>query len=394
MFIIRFIRAFRGYVRFSATGVFLERFLNMAVHNRINIWDIEKNGTVLSACTDISSYKRLRPYAKKTSVRLRVRERHGLPFRLYRYKKRVGIMAGVAFFVLFLCAMGQFIWKIEIIGNSVVTSSEIMSVVSGFGLKTGTFKANINVRATERATLLSLQRLSWIAINIDGSTATIEVRERIMPPQMYPENDRACNIVAAKTGLITYMEVYEGQSLCKVGDTVKAGDIIISGIIEDKKQQDSYKHARGKIIAQVDLEIISEQPMIISEKLRTGEKKTRRYLRIFGVDMPLFIYYPFKIAYDLQRKTDEIKIGKIELPFFLLTEQYDFYITKKRRLTTQQAHNEAQKKLTEKEKSIIGNGKIINTQQSESLNGDMYKLTTKYLCNIDIAKEQEILKNE
>ncbi|MEG2851563.1 MAG: sporulation protein YqfD, partial [Hydrogenoanaerobacterium sp.] len=119
-----------------------------------------------------------------------------------------------------------------------------------------------------------------------------------------------------------------------------------------------------------------------------------RYLRIFGADMPLFIYYPFKTAYDLQRKTDEIKIGKIELPFFLLTEQYDFYITKKRRLTTQQAHNEAQKKLTEKEKSIIGNGKIINTQQSESLNGDMYKLTTKYLCNIDIAKEQEILKNE
>ena len=391
MFIIRLIRAIRGFVRFSATGVFLERFLNMAVHKRVNIWDVKRQENTLTACTDIKSYKSLRPYAKKTGVRLRVQKRFGLPFKAYRYKKRVGLLVGVSFFLLFLCAMGQFIWKIEIQGNSVVSGDEITSVLSGLGLKTGAFKPKINAREMERAALLNLQRLSWIAINIDGSTATVEVRERIMPPQMFPDNDKACNIVAARTGLITYMEVYEGQSLCKVGDTVEEGDIIISGIIEDKKLQATYKHARGKIMAQTDFEITIEQPLSISKKVQTGTQKHRRYLRIFGADMPLFIYRPFKVAYDIKREVKNLSIGSVSLPLSVIDESYDFYVMEQVTLTEAQALEEAKKSLAEKEKTELLGAELIEKVESGAVLGNMYKFTAKYLCNIDIAKEQEIL---
>lgn len=394
MFIIRLMRALRGYVRFKATGVFLERFLNMAVHRSINIWDVERHETTLTACTDVKAYKRLRPYAKKTGVRLRVCERHGMPFKLHRYNKRVGLLVGVLFFLGFLCAMGQFVWKIEIQGNTTVAGDEITSAISALGLKPGAFKAGLNVREMERAALLSLQKLSWIAINIDGSTATVEVRERVMPPEMFPDNDRACNIVAERDGLITYMEVYEGQAMRRVGDAVKAGDVIISGIIEDKKLQATYKHARGKIMAQTETELTVEQPLIISEKKFTGTQKHRRYLRVFGADMPLFIYRPFKVAYELEREVKKVHIGAINLPLSVIDERYDFYVEEQREVTREEAASLAQKTLSEQEKTEFLGAKIIEKKESFTITGDIYKLKVKYLCNIDIAKEQEILKNE
>ena len=41
MFIVRFLRFVCGYVRFQVAGVFIERFLNLASRNGINLW----NGT-------------------------------------------------------------------------------------------------------------------------------------------------------------------------------------------------------------------------------------------------------------------------------------------------------------------------------------------------------------
>lgn len=394
MFIIRLIRFFKGYVRFFATGVFLERFLNMAVRKNINIWEVSKSENTLSACTDVRSYKSLRPYAKKTGVRLRVRERHGLPFQLRRYRKRVGLLAGVLIFLLFLCVMGQFIWRIEVTGNSVVATDEILSTVGGLGLKTGAFRGKLNVREMERSALRGLQRLSWIAINIDGSTATVEVRERVMPPEMFPENSAPCNIVAAHTGLITYMEVYEGQSILKVGDTVQQGDIIVSGIIENKQGQDDYKHARAKVLAQTEYEITVEQPLVKQEKVFTGQRKHRRYLRLFGADLPLFIYRPFKVAYDLNRTAKPLSLAGLSLPLTFVDETYDFYVMEQRPLTEEEAATCARENLAIKEGEELKNAEIVEKEEIGQLEGDVYKLQVKYLCNIDIAKEHEILRNE
>ncbi|WP_343252710.1 sporulation protein YqfD [Ligaoa zhengdingensis] len=394
MFIVKLLRYFKGYVRFTATGVFLERFLNMVVRKGVNIWDVHRRETTLTACTDVRSYKSLRPYAKKTGVRLRVRERHGAPFKVKRYHRRVGLLAGVVFFLLFLCVMGQFIWRIEVVGNEEVPTEQILSTLDELGLKTGTFRGKIDVRETERSALLRIQQLSWIAVNIDGSTATVEVRERVMAPEMFPDHDVPCNVVAKRTGLITYMEVYEGQSVLRVGDTVKEGDVIVSGIIEDKKGQATYKHARAKIIAQTDYEITIEQPMVKEIKTPTGKVSHRRYLRMFGVDLPLFIYHPYKVAYDLQRETVPLSLFGIPLPMTLIDETYNFYVMEQEPLTEEQALIEAQKTLEEREKEELEGAEIVERETEGQILDNCYKLSTKYLCNIDIAKEQEILINQ
>ena len=132
----------------------------------------------------------------------------------------------------------------------------------------------------ERKTLLELKELSWIAVNITGSTVTVEVNERILPPDMYLDNDKACNIVARYTGQIHSMDIYDGQSDLQVGDTVLEGDLIVSGIVEDGKGQTRFVHARADIKAYTDYEIKIEVPLQQVKRIPTGETSTKKYLKI------------------------------------------------------------------------------------------------------------------
>lgn len=96
MFFIRFFRWLLGWVRFEAEGGFPERLLNQAAKQGIALWNSSRQGIVLTSCCYARSYRKLRPLAKKASVRMRVRDRRGLPFFLRKYRARLGLAAGMA----------------------------------------------------------------------------------------------------------------------------------------------------------------------------------------------------------------------------------------------------------------------------------------------------------
>ena len=93
----------RGYVVICAEGCFLERFLNICMRRGIFLWDVKRRGdTCLDACISAKGFKALRQIAKKTKTRVRIKSRHGLPFLLFRYRKRRLAAVGVVLFAAVL----------------------------------------------------------------------------------------------------------------------------------------------------------------------------------------------------------------------------------------------------------------------------------------------------
>ena len=89
MLLLNFLRFISGYVGFTARGGFAERFLNLCRLNKIILWDLKNNGGVISACTDFSSYKKIRSVARKSGMTVRIKRKYGLPFFLENHKRRV-----------------------------------------------------------------------------------------------------------------------------------------------------------------------------------------------------------------------------------------------------------------------------------------------------------------
>ena len=109
MMFLRLSRLASGYVRFSLRGDFPERFFNLcAVHGRA-VWDMQRDPEGFSAYILAKDYPKLRQAARRSRVRLRVRERHGLPFFINRHRYRGGLAVGaVLLFIILYCFSQSF----------------------------------------------------------------------------------------------------------------------------------------------------------------------------------------------------------------------------------------------------------------------------------------------
>lgn len=173
----------RGYVQVIVKSHFIERFINICIRRDIYLWDIRRrSASEADMKMSMRSFHKLRPIAKKTRSRVYIKRKYGLPMVLHRYKKRYFFVGGLIAAVCFVIVMSQFVWSIEVVGNEVVSTQEILQVLDGLGVHKGAFRGSIDARDLKNNALLELDQLSWIWVDIKGSRAIVSVNEKKAAP--------------------------------------------------------------------------------------------------------------------------------------------------------------------------------------------------------------------
>lgn len=389
MFIVKLMRWIKGYVSFTITGVFAERFLNLIARAGIAIWDVTKQGEGLFACTVAKDYKKLRPYARRSRVLLRVSKRYGLPFYTRKYDRRAGLFLGIVLFLTFIITMSQFVWSVEVSGNKDVTDFELIQALEDEGIRSGVLKKNIDVATAKQNIMLKLDRLSWIAINISGTNAFVEVRERTQQPEMEAV-DVPSNIVAAKSGQIVRMEVYNGQAVVKKGETVKEGDLLVSGVIQGKTGLNLLSHSGAKVIAQIQEEKVFDIPLFVETIKETGTKRTKRFLSLLNVEIPVWFCGPIDFDYRLETKRNQLSLFDTKLPVYYKEEIHYELSHEKRAVSIDEAKRAAAHLIADYEANVLKAEEVLSRNLHVSKQGSYYRVTVYLVANADIAKEQEI----
>ena len=67
-------RYLRGYVKIQIQGYSPERFLNLCSYHHILIWGLAYEDHCYELCMSVRDFKRIRPFAKKTHTKVRVKE--------------------------------------------------------------------------------------------------------------------------------------------------------------------------------------------------------------------------------------------------------------------------------------------------------------------------------
>ncbi len=218
----------RGYVRIRVTGPAVERFVNLAVSRGHRLWQTRRSGRSLEANVEARSFRRLRRAARRTRSRVRILERHGLPFLLARTRRRPFLVLGAAVCLVALYAFSLVIWVVDVEGTAELDPELILEVAASLGLRPGVLRGSVNPREVERGLILAVNGLSWAAVELHGATALIRVIEKV-PLEKPVVPAPPADIVAAKDGVIQSLIVLAGQPVVKEGDTVKAGQVLISG---------------------------------------------------------------------------------------------------------------------------------------------------------------------
>ncbi len=390
--VISIIRFFRGTVRFSIRDGFLERFINLCAQNRVPVWNGRREGNRYSACTTLAGSRRLPELAQKAGVILEPGQQGGVPVLLRRYHKRTGLFAGTALVLVGMMILGSFIWQVEVEGLQTISEAEVRAALEELGVHKGVLRRDIDAREVERRLLIRLDKAAWVAVNLRGSRAVVEIMERVVPPERI-DDDIPHNVVAKKPGFITYLEVYNGQPTVKVGDSVDVGEILVSGIMEDKKGRSRTVHARGKIVAQSREELRVEVPYTQQSYTIRGVMN-RRYLNILSVQLPLFWGRPLEGPYKVQQAVYDIPVVSRLAPITWSKESYLLLNETSTQISPDEAREKAQRELEALEQRELEGMTILQRELNGQELSDRFLLEGVYLCEEDIGTEKEILTEQ
>ena len=268
-----------GYYEIEISQSRIEEFLNICLRYGFRYFDliIDENAKRVRILIPSASYKRVLSACKVWQIQVWRANRFGLPERLSKYRGRWGLALG-ATTALFLFILAQsIIWRVDIVGNERIDDDEVRLILAQNGMSVGDFISKISTDSIEQRVMINNEDIAWISINIEGTVASVEIREVADTDIKKPETKPA-NLVSRYDAEIVGMEVYSGFLNVKEGDFVRAGELLVSGIYKSEKSPIRYGRASGRILGKVSHKLVIEIPLKQVQKVPTGEKIEKKTL--------------------------------------------------------------------------------------------------------------------
>lgn len=381
-----FFRGITGYLTIEITGPCAEQLLNRAAAQRIALWNLHYRKQRISGCISAADFRALRPVCRGLGLRVHILKKHGLPFLTHRYRRRYGLMLGAALFFAVLIFLSQFIWTVEVSGNSTVSTESILAACEELGIREGMLKSRLLPAVNAQRLLLASPRLSWAALNLEGCVLTVNVSE--IHTQPVPEDDGPCDLRAATDGTVTKIDITSGSAAVRVGDTVLKGDVLVSGIVESA-QGTEFVRAEGTVTANTRRVLTAEGGFSQTLIQPTGAVKSHSVLTAFWFDVPLYLG---EITGDFESEihVSELSLFGKRLPVSVTTKTC--------RLTGERTVEYAKEELTallrreigEQAKALKIDSYSVFSEQLEEVPGGL-RLTQTIDATENIAVKEKIL---
>ncbi len=388
MLMLRLVRWVRGTVSFSVCGGYIERFINLCAKEHVPIWNTTRVRGTFSAQTTLSASKKLKKIASKAGLALTINKSTGIPILIRKYRSRKGVFIGIVLALLIPVVLSNFVLNIRVVGNEIVPTHIILDRLAELGVHMGAWRGNIDARNVERQIIISDDNITWVAVNLRGANAEIIVRERADP--ITPRDTTTPhNIIATHDGFITSMEVFEGQKIVGVGDSVLKGELLVSGLMQDVNLKARTVYARAKIMAQIEdtVEIQVPYEQITYEYTGYESKKT---LNIYSLSIPLGGTVPDG-DYKYESATMPLYlIGNI-LPINITTEHFFLREEKREVIDEEKAMEIGMDKLYRYEEKFFLPDSVISRDINGVDIGECFLVYCDYFRSEDIAYEIEIL---
>ncbi|MBE6749986.1 MAG: hypothetical protein E7560_02350 [Ruminococcaceae bacterium] len=378
-------RFLRGYLTVLFYGEYVERIFNFTAKNRISIWNSRLKKEGIECEILVSGFRKLPEIIKGSGIKVHIIHKKGLPFKIERYKKRIGIVLGLIFFILFIEVMSGFVWSVEIVGNKRVETEKISYALEQIGIKEGIRASSINPKINREKLLLEVEGLAWASINVEGSKIIVNVTET---KEKEKDNSTAGNIKADSDGIIERIDVTVGNCLVKVGDTVKKGDVLVSGVMENASET-RFVRATGEIFAKTSETLTFEEPFDKTLKTENGNKKEKCVLEIFTVKIPLFLGSEIK-PYNSETEIKNLVLLGENLPIRLYKREFRFVDEIRVKNNQERVYEILEKRLDEKLQKEYESGYEITDKQFIN-EGDRIVLNAVVSSKKDIALYEPLL---
>ncbi|MCL2719624.1 MAG: sporulation protein YqfD [Lachnospiraceae bacterium] len=358
---LKFFQYIHGYLIIKVWGFSPERFMNLASHHQLFLWDIENHGDFYLMCISLRDFYKLKPITKKTGTRVAIQKRCGLPFYVPKVKRRKFFAIGLLLSLSFWIWMSAFIWAIEIRGNFHLTNDVLMRYLSGQGLVVGIRRKEVDLEKLEKSLRNEYDIITWTSARINGTRLIVQIKENeLREPEEISAvmgDEKGFDLVAGKDGVIVSIITRSGVPLVIAGSEVLEGDILVQGgvpIFNDDLTVRNYQYyeADADIYLLTDFNHIEILPIDYKEKIYSGNEAKVPYIEILGKRIKFgFGRHGFEM-FDIIDENKQIRLlENFYLPLFFGSELARDYQIEEKKYSSE----EAKEIFTEAAKKIIEN---------------------------------------
>ena len=387
-----------GVVRVRVTGPFPERLLNLCAQGGVPFWGVEwLDSHTLRLTARRRALGRLAELAGRVDCQVEVEGRRGLPEVLGRFRTRYAFLIGMAFALCAVGVLSRFVLTIQVTGNQQVPAAVILSELRRLGVRPGVYGPSLDRKQLAQEALLELDGLSWMALNLYGTRLEVVVREAVKAPERVDTAENV-DLIAEADGLVVKVEPERGDSLVEPGDTVAAGDILISGTVtleppmySDAPERYYQVHARGRVWARTWRTLTAAIPLEAAVKDYTGRERSVWSVQLFGRRVEIF--GTTSISWSEYDKITTVRQAALPsgdpLPLSLVRETAREYVPR-----TVQVDREAARALLEEEllarleEQIGPDGTVSAYQCTARETGGRLEVTLTAECREEICTEQ------
>ncbi len=319
-------RSFSGSVCIRVTTADIPRMLSALFRNGVDI----RNATYRDELTvdlevmrsALSTVKRL---LESSGCQWQLQERMGSYWHIRGFFRRPVLVVFSALLLFLSLYLPTRVLFVQVVGCSTVPEMEVIQQAASCGISFWTSARQVRSEKVKNALLSQIPQLQWVGVNTKGCVAIISVEEKSVAAQESKEH-RINHIVAVRDGLVDEVTVIQGSPACQIGQTVKKGQMLISGYT-DCGIVLKGERAEGEVYAQTlrDISVISPRETLRRGKLSGSQKK---YSLQIGKKL-IKLWKDSGISYDTCVKITERKQlelpGGFKLPVTLICETYHTY---------------------------------------------------------------------
>ena len=295
------------------------RFISKVQYLNINILDIKYENNYVYLKIDSKYLEKLNKYL--VSYKFRVVNVTGIYKVIEILKKNyifvICLFIGIILFLVF----SNMIVKINIIHENKDIREIISDELDEYGITVLSFKKSYSELDKIREEILDKypDKLDWMEFDVNGMVLNVRIEERIITDTT--KEDKVCDLVATKSGVINDILVSEGEVKVNINDYVREGDTLVSGIITYNEEDKRYTCASGRIYATTWYTVSVSIPLEYKEYVETGKKK---YNIVWEVDgnkkkilkdrftsfnsslSNILRVFDFNLYVETQRETEEV----------------------------------------------------------------------------------------
>lgn len=381
-----------GWYRVCGNRTDSALFFDLCMRRRLHYWNLSYDDTCFFLLIRKRTWKILSAETAHNGIELLILSEHGLPHLLHCYRRRWALPVGILLCSLLVFVSGRFVWRVEVRGTEQYRTKDVVDELSAHGFGIGSYIPGVDVNVLQNQVLMDSKRFAWLSVNLIGTTARVEVIER-KPKQHKLQNNTPMNLVAAADGRVVRFSLRNGWECVEVGDVVRKGELLASGVGERKDGGTQLVCAEGQVYAEVIHELSAEIPLQYSRKVFGSPKNAKKSINFFGKEIKLFqktgIYGGSCDTIYSERILSFF--GSVTVPVLFCTQTVMPYTYETAWRTPEQALVLAEVALRQQADALCADSELLSQTQTVTVTDTSVLMTCTVSCIENIARAEPII---